>query len=593
MKRLLWAILFLPSLCLAAPLRVITNEADIPSLNFNFDLIQNELRNTVHKTSTETITGYKTFDNSVLVKGPSPWIDVKAYGARGDGSTDDTTSFQSALSSVPASGGVVFVSPGTYIVTTLSLSSRTKLECSPGAVIKLKSSAPNSVSLINIVGSTTTPLTDVWIDGCEIDGNMAGTFPSGQSTYEQVHAILVQDARRVSLTHLNIHNVISDGIAALYNSSSLSYNYNSDLSISDVLISSPARNGISLTNVDRAQVSRVTVLNYGDMGIDIEDEAPQPDRDIVIENFYVVSASTATGNWNREAGVQATIGGAQSAGETSGHVSIGPGVVQGSTDVVTSSIYPLVGVNIRDQAGVDVHGVFAVDCKTGFQVASATTLKQRTTMSGNHAIRARLAAFSINHGTVFTGNTGEYSGLGLLVDGNDNIITSNLFVNNGNYSYTDPYGIYVSTSRTRNIVNSNTCLDDRGASGTQTYGIKLTNTSIGNTFIGNIVSSNVTGGFNIGSTDFYDDNIIKNNKGFKTDAAGVSSINSGTTSVTITHGLDITPKIRCISITASNNSTNDIGHFYINNVTSTQFDVNVRSDPGVGGINFNWQHTCH
>ena len=46
-------------------------------------------------------------------------VNVKddAYGAKGDGSTDDTVAIQAAITAVSATGGIVFFPPGTYIVS--------------------------------------------------------------------------------------------------------------------------------------------------------------------------------------------------------------------------------------------------------------------------------------------------------------------------------------------------------------------------------------------------------------------------------------------------------------------------------------------
>jgi len=44
-------------------------------------------------------------------------INVKSYGAKGDGVTDDTAAIQSALTAAAASKGIVFFPPGTYLVS--------------------------------------------------------------------------------------------------------------------------------------------------------------------------------------------------------------------------------------------------------------------------------------------------------------------------------------------------------------------------------------------------------------------------------------------------------------------------------------------
>lgn len=49
-------------------------------------------------------------------------INVKDYGAKGDGSTDDTTAIVNAIAAVPAAGGVVYFPVGVYMVDSDSLS---------------------------------------------------------------------------------------------------------------------------------------------------------------------------------------------------------------------------------------------------------------------------------------------------------------------------------------------------------------------------------------------------------------------------------------------------------------------------------------
>lgn len=62
----------------------------------------------------------------IITKGP--WIDVRAYGAVGDGVTDDTTAIQNALNAVPSTGGRVFLPFGTYKVSSsLTIGNTTEL----------------------------------------------------------------------------------------------------------------------------------------------------------------------------------------------------------------------------------------------------------------------------------------------------------------------------------------------------------------------------------------------------------------------------------------------------------------------------------
>jgi Pectate lyase superfamily protein len=82
---------------------------------------------TVNGTLTTTNFNPGTFSPSSLsvggnasFQGPRPWIDVTAYGAKGDGTTNDTTAIQNAINAACTNhpvGGVVFFPVGAYMVS--------------------------------------------------------------------------------------------------------------------------------------------------------------------------------------------------------------------------------------------------------------------------------------------------------------------------------------------------------------------------------------------------------------------------------------------------------------------------------------------
>lgn len=69
---------------------------------------------------------------------------------------------------------------------------------------------------------------------------------------------------------------------------------------------------------------------------------------------------------------------------------------------------------------------------------------------------------------------------------------------------------------------------------------------------------------------------------------GTGSIASAATSTTITHGLPTTPTINDIRITPTGTTTSNCGIWYIDTITSTQFNVNTKAAPGASTFAFSW-----
>jgi|GEM_PF-1529055 len=116
----------------------------------------------VHNTGAETVAGVKTFSSSPIVPTPTTGtqaatkayvdsnvgaaltVNVKAYGAVGDGTTDDTTAITAAVDAVhTAGGGEVYFPAGTYITTPQILYANTQWRGASraGSVVKLKAAS--------------------------------------------------------------------------------------------------------------------------------------------------------------------------------------------------------------------------------------------------------------------------------------------------------------------------------------------------------------------------------------------------------------------------------------------------------------------
>ena len=98
-------------------------------------------------------------------------LDVRSFGAKGDGETEDTAMLQAAILCCPE-GGRVWIPPGEYVTGPLFLKSRMTLEIADGAVLKLLTGRerfpvlPGSTPADNPDGEVLLGL----FEGCAVDG---------------------------------------------------------------------------------------------------------------------------------------------------------------------------------------------------------------------------------------------------------------------------------------------------------------------------------------------------------------------------------------------------------------------------------------
>ncbi|MGD8373447.1 MAG: glycosyl hydrolase family 28-related protein [Candidatus Woesebacteria bacterium] len=88
----------------------------------------------------------------------TPTINAKSYGAKGDGSTDDTSALQSAIDAISTSGGKVVIPAGTYVVSsTLTIDKDATIitGVGPSTIIRVASGALD-IDVFKIGNGSTT-----------------------------------------------------------------------------------------------------------------------------------------------------------------------------------------------------------------------------------------------------------------------------------------------------------------------------------------------------------------------------------------------------------------------------------------------------
>jgi VCBS repeat-containing protein len=126
-----------------------------------------------------------TFDQSGAQIGGSAGYDVKFYGAKGDGVTDDTAAIQAAINAAHAAGGgTVYIGAGTFIVSGTSDKSDGAIRMLDNVTLQgagmgqtiLKVSDTTTSSITGVIRTPYNEIThDVGVYDLTIDGNRANT----------------------------------------------------------------------------------------------------------------------------------------------------------------------------------------------------------------------------------------------------------------------------------------------------------------------------------------------------------------------------------------------------------------------------------
>lgn len=134
-------------------------------------------------------------------------INVKSYGATGNGTTDDTAAIQAAIAAVPASGGVVYAPRGTYLVSaSLLLKANTWLR-GDGMQVTIFLMAP-ATNLNPVIGSANLGDSYITLSDFTVDGNKANNGAGG------AQGILFTQISRITCRNIEVQNVNGHGMVA-------------------------------------------------------------------------------------------------------------------------------------------------------------------------------------------------------------------------------------------------------------------------------------------------------------------------------------------------------------------------------------------
>jgi hypothetical protein len=228
--------------------------------------------------------------------GSSLVVNVSDFHATGDGTTDDTGAFTSALNELELhSGGTLLVPSGTYLVADLKVGSGIFIQ---GAATPLPVLAkrPSAASILSIVSDAAGGplLHDISIDGIVLRGR---SVEDGFS--EHTHNLLIGGVARFSVHHAKFEAYQGDGLylgTRLLSSDPVAHN--SDVDISDNVfdgVNAQNRNGVSVIDCERCVIEQNAFVRTtrADMPGAIDLEPNQ--RDEIMRNV-LVSNNTINGS---------------------------------------------------------------------------------------------------------------------------------------------------------------------------------------------------------------------------------------------------------------------------------------------------------
>src|SRR5512133_828439 len=331
-----------------------------------------------------------------------------AYGAKGDGVTDDTAAIQTAVNAVAGTGGTVSVPDGTYMINALTsvlLKSNMTFSMSSGAVLKAITNSSSNYSILFANG-----VNHVNIIGGTIQGERSTHTGTGG---EWGFGVRITGSQQIVVEKVLAKDCWGDGF---YVSASAS------ITLCNVTADHNRRQGLTITSVDGMVVRNSTFKNtqgtLPEDGIDIEPNAGETVNNVLITGCTFTSNS----GFGVEIGVPISY---------TGQAWIKGVVVDGNTvtgsGVNTLSTSPRAGIEASDipSAGNKITNNYCANNGLGILLRNGSN---GMTISGNTVTQNTTDGIQVysTDGNTITGNTATNNlGRGIYSTSNTNISISN------------------------------------------------------------------------------------------------------------------------------------------------------------------------
>lgn len=223
---------------------------------------------------------------------PAGVFDVTAYGAVGDGATDNTAAIQAAINAANAAGGGTVELPpatGAYLSGPLTLSSNTDLQVDGGAILQALpfGTYPKSLTAPEHFLTIAKGATNVELSGAGvIDGNGApwwSAYDSGAIS-DRPRLVQITKATNVLITGLTFRN--SPDFHLAFSGA------NSNVTIFGVTISAPGDS----PNTDGMDLAGTNFLVQGCSVSDGDDNIVAKPGSVLCQNLYIADCTFGAGH---------------------------------------------------------------------------------------------------------------------------------------------------------------------------------------------------------------------------------------------------------------------------------------------------------
>lgn len=573
-----------------------------------------------------TVTGAWDFRGPVRFSGQGQALNVRAFGAKGDGRTNDTRAFEEAEQALPATGGTIFVPEGTYLVAYRVRKAKVTIQgASWGAVLKTQ---PNAVVL-----QTDCPLR-LMANYCHVrDLAIDGNRPNN-AHLESMALAQYADGIGIYANYCSVERVYTRDVLGHH---IIAWNH----AFAGENVTNQARTGISVRHCLITEIGLRNALDYAsleglgagfDQNICHTNEMvgnillggtlmihtgydTVADRNIILNgscNLHTASKRVRfTNNYIYGGDIQITGGLDTTKSETARRSS--DCLVRGN--IVVNAPFSGIALTAVDRCTVE-HNRIVSPTKNGVTMDLCNDIdivNNRITDALEHGInqstsdlmeRIRIAhnwvtctlygtsmgnAYEVGiEGNTFIGGTQGVAAT--TATGRRYWIANNRILNTSNHGI----DCYVQDSEIRgNLLQTiGGSGIEPGASGITIHGNRIRGSvrgvNIRNSATGIAVTSNrFSGQSSTVVQNIQADTVVSGNIGFVTEANGTATVANGATTATVTHGLARTPAVKDITLTPTNNLGNAT-KYWVSGPTSTQFTVNVNADPGAGTATFAW-----